>query len=362
MNRRNGFTLLELLVVIAIIAILLGLLMPAVQKVREAAARVACNNNLKQIGLALHGFHDAVGYLPPGMLTELDLQDSYHTGFTYLLPYLEQGNVEQIYNYDVQWYDSANYAAVACQVPVYYCPSNRNRGQMDLTPLIQQWQSPMPPVVGSCDYVLCKGANAGFAADPSLIPPLARGLFNITQADSIPSAGGGVQFGKTPHFRVRLTDITDGLSSTFAVGEAAGGTSYYLVADLNNPSQSVVEPFVNGPAIMEQAWAAASLGDPNHPWYAGLFGVTAQFGLAPGFRDEPMNRRPGLPTVVSKDRSGYNVTGRDVASGFRSRHTNGCNFLYADGSVHFISQTIDPATYRALSTYAGGEVVVESGY
>jgi prepilin-type N-terminal cleavage/methylation domain-containing protein/prepilin-type processing-associated H-X9-DG protein len=361
MIRRTGFTLLELLLVIAIIAILVGLLMPAVQKVREAAARLACSNNLKQIGLALHNCHDSVGYLPPGMLMELIAQDSFHTAFTYLLPYLEQGNIHQLYNYDVQWYDTANYTAVAYQIPVFYCPSNRNRGQMDLTPIMQQWQSPMPPVVGSCDYVLCKGANAGLYSDPSLIPDLARGLFNITQADST-AVPTGLQFGQTPRFRVRLTDISDGLSNTFAVGEAAGGTPYYLVADLNNPSQPVTEPFVNGPAVMEQAWAAASLGDPAHPWYAGLFGVTAQFGLLPNPRDEPMNRRPGMPTVVGNDRSGYNVTGRDVVSGFRSRHTNGCNFLYADGSVHFIPQSIDPGTYRALSTYAGGEVVPESGY
>ncbi len=362
MIRRQAFTLLELLLVIAIIAILIGLLLPAVQKVREAAARVACGNNLKQIGLALHGFHDAAGYLPPGMLAETELQDCYHTGFTYILPYLEQGNVQQMVDFSAQWYDPANYTAVACQVPVFYCPSNRNRGQMDLAPIVQQWQCPMPPLVGSCDYVLCKGANAGLYFDPTLIPSEARGLFSITQADRMPAQGGGLQFGRLPQFAVRLTDIMDGVSNTFAVGEGAGGSTYYLVADLNDPSQPVTEPFTNGWAIMEQAWAAASLGDATHPWYAGIFGVTAQFGLAPDPHDEPMNRRPGMPTIVGQDRSGYNVTGKDVVSGFRSRHLLGCNFLYADGSVHFIRQTINPATYRALSTYAGGEVVPESGY
>src|SRR5207245_6918938 len=112
---------------------------------------------------------------------------------------------------------------------------------------------------------------------------------------------------------------------------------------------------INGPALMEQAWAAASLGDPSHPWYASIFGVTAQFGLAPDPRDEPMNRRPGSPTIVGSDSSGYNVSGRDRVSGFRSMHAGGCYFLFADGSVHWLTQSVDPAVYRALSTYMGGE-------
>jgi prepilin-type N-terminal cleavage/methylation domain-containing protein/prepilin-type processing-associated H-X9-DG protein len=359
--RRGAFTLIELLVVIAILGVLIGLLLPAVQTVREAASRMKCANNLKQLGLALHGFHDARGYLPPGMLTELSVQDSYHTGFTYLLPFLEQDNVHRLYHYDNTWYDPANYEAVAQQVPIFYCPSNRAGGRIDLAPYMQQWGTAMPPVVGACDYVLCKGANAGLGPNPALIPTQARGLFNIAQADF--SASNGLTQGTpTPQFRVRLTDITDGTSSTFAIGEAAGGNPYYLVADLKDPSQPVTEPFVNGPAVMDQAWSVASLGDLGHPWYAGTLGVTAQFGLAPGPRDEPMNRRPGTPSVIGSDGSGYNVTGRDRVSGFRSLHPGGCNFVYADGSVHFVPQSIDPAVYRALSTYAGGEVVSGDGF
>jgi prepilin-type N-terminal cleavage/methylation domain-containing protein/prepilin-type processing-associated H-X9-DG protein len=359
--RRGAFTLIELLVVIGILGVLVGLLLPAVQKVREAASRMKCQNNLKQLGLALHGFHDARGFLPPGMLTELDIQDSFHTGFTYLLPFIEQDNVHRLYQYDRQWYDPANYEAGARQVPLFYCPSNRTGGRIDLAPYQQQWSTALPPFVGACDYVLCKGANAGLYFNPGLIPPQARGLFNVTQAD-FSTANGTTQWVPTPQFRVRLTDITDGTSSTFAIGEAAGGNSYYLIGDLNNPSQPVTEPFVNGPAVMDQAWAVASLGDTAHPWYAGIFGVTAQFGLAPNPRDEPMNRRPGTPSVIGSDGSGFNVSGRDRVSGFRSMHPAGCNFLYADGSVHFVPQSIDSAVYRALSTYAGGEVISGDGF
>jgi prepilin-type N-terminal cleavage/methylation domain-containing protein/prepilin-type processing-associated H-X9-DG protein len=350
--RRSGFTLIELLVVIAIVAVLIGLLLPAVQRVRETANRIRCANNLKQWGLALHLFHDSNGYLPAGMITDLDIQDSYHTGFTYLLPYVEQDNIHRLYHFDKQWYDPANYAAVEQQAPLFFCPSNRSSGTIDLTPFVQQWHAAMPPFVGASDYVLCKGANASLDAKPNLIPTQARGLFDIVPADN--AANGNWL---TPQVRIRLTDITDGLSTTFAIGEAAGGNQYYLVADYQNPTQAVIEPFWNGPVKMDQAWGAASLGDPGHPWFAGLFGVTAQYGLQPDPMDEPMNRRPGMPTIIGADGSGYNARRLDRVSGFRSMHPHGCNFLYADGSVHFVPDSIAPIVYRALSSYAGDEVV-----
>ena len=250
-----------------------------------------------------------------------------------MLPYLEQNTISEQYQFDAQWYDPwSNYAPVALQPKVFFCPANRTSGQMNLTPFIQEWGAAMPPLVGSCDYILCKGANAGLYFDPTLIPAQARGLFNIAQADF----GGGTP---KPRFQVRPENISDGLSNTIAIGEGAGGNIRYLIGDINNPGQPITEPFINGPAVMEQAWAAASLGDASHPWTTGIFGVTAQFGLPPNTMDEPMNRQPGSPTIVSNDSSGYNLGGQDRVSGFRSMHPAGCQFLFADGSVHFLPQS-----------------------
>ncbi len=348
MAARRAFTLIELLVVIAIMAVLMGMLLGGVVKVREAAGRAACQNNLRQIGYALQNFHAANGCLPPGLLCREDaVVHSDTTGFSYLLPFLEQDNITRIYHYDVTWHDQSNYDAVGAEMKVFFCPSNRTRGHMDLASEGAQWGVGLPPKVGSCDYAFSKGANGALPIDGLKTPLKVRGVFYIVQDEN---AG------------TRYSDIADGLSQTFALGDAAGGTPRYEVRGTAGGNQPINNPMTGKPALLEQSWSAAAAADSSHPYYGSIFAVTAQYGMGGSPRDEPMNRNPGTPTFVGGDRKGDNRGGKDSVSGFRSVHPNGCNFLFCDGHVKFLRQTIQPDVYRALSTYAGGEIITDGDY
>jgi prepilin-type N-terminal cleavage/methylation domain-containing protein/prepilin-type processing-associated H-X9-DG protein len=340
---RHAFTLVELLVVIAIIGALMGLLLPAVQKVRASAYRIQCLNNLRQLGLALHQFHGDNQRFPPGMICPSDnVSDAEATGFTLLLPYIEQDNVFRLYDFDRPWCDPVNYTAVGLPVKLFFCPANRITGFIDLRPIAAEWNFALPPFAASCDYAFCKGANASLFHDGMRGPPELRGVFGVatSQMDGI-----------------RMAQITDGLSNTLAMGDAAGGTSFYLVRNLTDPNSPSISLATGQPAEIEQSWSAASVTDPGHPWYGSVFAVTAQYGFGPDPRDEPMNRRPATPTINGGDPFGDNRNGRDWVSGFRSLHRGGCNFLFCDGSATFLTDSIRPDVYRALSTCSGGEVI-----
>jgi prepilin-type N-terminal cleavage/methylation domain-containing protein len=185
--RRRGFTLIELLVVITIIAILIALVLPAVQNAREAARQSTCRNNLKQLGLALHNYHQSHGTFPPGVIAANEnLTNGYHSGFSMLLPYIDKNDVSAQYDFDKRWSDPVNVFATSTVIPGFLCPTSDgnvpHHGGFNY---------------GSTDYAFCKGNRSWLC----LHAPLS-GMFDINS-------------------KVRDADVDDGLSNTYAMGESA---------------------------------------------------------------------------------------------------------------------------------------------
>jgi prepilin-type N-terminal cleavage/methylation domain-containing protein len=309
-TKRKAFTLLELLVVVAIIGILIGLLLPAVQKVREAAARTQCLNNLKQLGLALHGYHDTNNGFPPGYAAGVPYSDGATDtapgwGWAVLvLPYLEQDNVSRQFNLSQPVQNSAG---VKTMLKVFRCPS-------DLTP---EGPFPVPDGFGTTvclaaptSYAACCGSDAFGTTDPT---------------------GDGVFYRNS---RTRIADITDGTSNTILVGERAWAKA-------------------NG------AWAGAIPG-----------GVLKRGQYNPCQPDVPGAWFPSSTLAVAHAHLNNALTDPDGSAGmddFSSMHFGGSFFLFADGSVHFLrsvpgdnadgSYTADGVIFQALATRGGGEVV-----
>jgi prepilin-type N-terminal cleavage/methylation domain-containing protein/prepilin-type processing-associated H-X9-DG protein len=196
-----GFTLVELLVVIAIIGVLVGLLLPAVQKVREVAQRVSCSNNLKQIGLALHNYHNDRNFLPAST-TNIPTRQSW---VPYILPYIEQQPVYDLYNFNLNWND-AGQTAIATPLKVFQCPACPMTDRYDTT-----YTNPQP----ACgDYGAIRGVS-GLLITVGLIPPT-------------PDLRGAL----LPNAKTQLTDITDGTSTTIMIGEDAGRPQLWNVGQM----------------------------------------------------------------------------------------------------------------------------------
>jgi prepilin-type N-terminal cleavage/methylation domain-containing protein len=307
MRRRSGFTLIELLVVIAIIAILIGLLVPAVQKVREAAARLQCENNLKQIGLALHDYHDTYKKLPPGSNT---------SGFTVvalLLPYIEQGNVYNQINFSVSATNAANAGPTGITIPILLCPSDPT--------------NVMPAGQGGNNYFANYGTNPNFFQPHNV----ANGVFGLRDTSG-----------------VRLTDITDGTSSTVAFSELRKGdwnNAQYSPQDWLNASSAGL------PTSIDQALSLCQGIDPTS--------LTYQWLSAGGEWLNDSNTGTaylhcGTPNTVPNCGFPANLTFCVNAS---SAHIGGVNAVLCDGSVRFVGNSISLATWRAVGIRAGGEVV-----
>jgi prepilin-type N-terminal cleavage/methylation domain-containing protein/prepilin-type processing-associated H-X9-DG protein len=339
-SNRFGFTLIELLVVIAIIGILVGLLLPAVQGVREAARRTQCSNNLRQLGVAAMNYESALKTLPPGLHQNRSSSPSQffgHTVFSRLLPYIEQQNVSDLYNFTDTWAaaDSnaldatgarSTAAVTASAISTYLCPSDiisSTPVQLDFTGTgyCIGW-------FGMSSYVANAGTYSTYFGDTVMDD---NGAFFMTGPNSKPfNNQTRLEANARP---ARIASFSDGTSNTFLFGERYHRDENF--DQILHFTSSVKHS--RYPIGKWGVWA----------WYGGGNGTTHTFAST----NVPLNYK----TPANATQSYANVNLR--MSAFGSGHTGGANFVLADGSTRFVAQTVDMVTYQAVSTRGTGEVV-----
>jgi prepilin-type N-terminal cleavage/methylation domain-containing protein/prepilin-type processing-associated H-X9-DG protein len=322
---RRAFTLVELLVVIAIIAVLIGLLLPAVQKVRDAAARSSCQNNLKQIGLAVNHFEAVNGYLPPAGsygTVNVSFNGEPYSALARLLPYVEQADLYRQVNLAAPATDQP--AVLAQRVAVYVCPSDPNDKPRPGTP--PAYPATYAANVGdwfTWDYTTGTGGTGAF---PFVPYPSQRG--------------------------VRVPDIADGTSTTVGFAEVKAFGSYLdrLAAPPTAPPAS--------PAGVLALGGTFNLAAAHTSWAEGYqFHIGLTFAFPPNTAMRYTNPADGQTYDVDW---GGGLAGVNYGSyTARSYHPGGVNAVFVDGSVRFVANTVPQATWRALGTRNGGEVVVE---
>ncbi len=325
-QQRHGFTLIELLVVTAIIGILVALIVPAVQKVRESANIAQCVNNLKQIGLAMQGYHDANKRFPPGYIddnTDPDSTPDNDTGpgwgwAAHLLPYVELAGVYKQISFHAPIGVGVNADIAQLPIFIYQCSSDPYQ---DAFPVYDSNFANPIAVIAHSNYVGCNGRVECFS-----------GAGGNPQGESGDGGGGFGQAGVGVFFRnsrTRIADVTDGLSSTIFVGERSGSHA---------PS----------------TWTGAIAGGRCPAWRATLPPVPFAPPPGPAYDNADFGEAFVLAhcNTTHLPNADFPIFDPDV---FYSAHAGGVNFLFGDGSVHFLTTSINPDTYQALATIAGGE-------